>query len=469
MGDVTVGIDIGTTATKAVAADGDGTVVAAARARHGVVVGPGRLEHDAALAWHREVTDAFHEVAAGNTVHGVAVAAMVPSLTAVDAAGCPCGPGLLYGDARGDGTPGESPASSGEAVGFLRWLAVHAPDAGGFWPAQAVANHALCGRAAVDYATAFCAAPLFDGTGWDVDVVRAAGVRTDQLPEVVTDLGPIGRVGQDGPVVGAGTIDALAAQLVAGAEEPGDVLVVLGATLIAWLVVPDWVERPGLWTVPHTAPGLCLVGGASNAGGLFVDWARSVVADAEPVAEPGAGRGRLDPHDVPCWLPYVRGERTPLHRADLRAELSGLHLGHGPSAVHRATYEAPGFVVRRFLDLAGGSSPARRIRAVGGGTRSTAWMEALADVTGLPVEVAAEPDATALGTAFLARCAAGLEADPTDARRWARTGATVDPDPAWAAACDERYQQFVVRTAAATAQRNVVAERLLGLPRDANF
>jgi len=351
--------------------------------------------------------------------------------------------------------PGENPVSSGEALGFLRWLADAVPDAAGFWPAQAVANHALCGRAAVDFATAFCAGSLFDGSTWATDVARAAGASPEQLPGVVADLGPIGSVGAGEALVGAGTVDAWAAQLVAGVDQPGDVLVVLGATLIAWLMVPGWVERPGLWTMPHTTPGTCMVGGASNAGGLFVDWAHRLFV--------GAGRALarddLDPHDVPVWLPYLRGERTPLHRPDLRAELSDLHIGHGPPALHRATYEASGFVLRRFLDLAradgDGSASPRRIVAVGGGVRAQGWVEALADCTNLPVAVAAEPDASALGAAFLARCTAGLETDPADARRWARTAATVEPDPAWLAACDQRYQRFVARTTAAVGEEGL--------------
>ena len=75
--------------------------------------------------------------------------------------------------------------------------------------------------------------------------------------------------------------------------------------------------------------------------------------------------------------------------------------------------------------------PARRIVATGGGTRVDGWVEALADCTGLPVHVCAVPEGGALGAAFLARLAAGLETDMPDAARWARTARIVDPDPAW--------------------------------------
>jgi xylulokinase len=424
MSAVTIGLDIGTTSVKALAVDGSGRVVASARHPHAVTREPRQLAHDADAAWRSGVEKALRRVAVGRDVRGVSVAAMVPSLTAVDAGGRPVAPGLLYGDHRGGEPTAGSPAESGEAAGFLAWLATEHPDAAGFWPAQAVANQALCGRAAIDYATAYCLTPLFDGSCWTTEA--------DRLPDVVADVTEqIGRLGGDGAPVGAGTIDALAAQYVAGADRPGDVLVLLGSTLITWVVTSEWVERPGLWTIPHTAPGLSLVGGASNAGGLFVNWSTGLL---QPGGPPPA------PADVPVWLPYARGERTPLHDPSRRASIHDLHAGHGAEALRRAAYEASGFVVRHIVDLAALS--ARRIVAVGGGTHRREWVAALADTTGLPVDVGAVPDATALGTAFLARCVAGLETSPAEAGRWARTARRVEPDPAWLGHCTHRYQRF---------------------------
>jgi xylulokinase len=428
-----------------VAADDDGAVVASARVAHPLVVpSADHLEHDAGRAWRTGVRRALTEVAevaAGRPIAGVCVAAMVPSMTAVTARGRPVAPGLLYGDARGGG-------DGIEMLGFLRWLAGTAPDARGYWPAQAVANHALCGRGALDSTSAFTAFPLFDGTGWDADLVSSAGASVSQLPDVVSGFDAVGRVDGDGPLLTGGTIDAMGEQLVAGADDDGDVLVILGTTLITWAVSPDWVERDnGVWVIPHTAAGKSLVGGPSNAGGLFLDRVRRLVGrrtidDAAAIA----------PDDVPVWLPYVRGERTPLHRADLRAELHDMSLSHDGASVLRAAHEAAGFVVRHHLDLAAVTPPPRRLVATGGGARSEAWVQALADCTGLPVDVVAVPEGAALGAAFVARCTAGLEEAMTDARRWARVARTVEPRRAWADACDARYERFRALTRAAAAR-----------------
>ncbi|MGH9049654.1 MAG: xylulokinase [Acidimicrobiia bacterium] len=437
MTDVTVGIDIGTTSVKAVAADGDGRVVARARVPHQLrVPAPARLEHDADEAWRRGPRAALDalEIDAGS-VRGVSVAAMVPSLTAVDDAGLPLAPGLLYGDERGRTTSVGSPAESGELLAFLRWLLEHAPAAGGYWPAQAVANHALAGAAVLDTSTAATAAGLLDWStgGWDAQAVRATGISTAQLPRLVPTGHEAGRVGGDGPPLASGCIDALAEQLVAGADDDGDVLVILGTTLIVWVVTERTDEVPGYWTIPHTAAGKMLVGGPSNAGGLFLDWVGRLLA---------AGDAPTDPAAVPVWAPYPRGERVPFHDPARRAVVHDLDLTHDAGALRRAAYEASGFCARRIIEAAGVAP--RRIVATGGGTRVDEWVQALADATGLPVDCVAVPEGGALGSAWLARIAAGLE-DPmamTDGRRWARTGRRVEPDPRWHAAAAERYERF---------------------------
>ena len=429
---VTVGIDIGTSSVKAVAADPDGNVVASARIPHAFSVpAPLQFEHDAQTAWFDGPRAALDALGAVDAV-GVAVAAMVPSLTAVDGAGNPCAPGLLYGDERGSGGAG-NPVESGEFGRFLGWLASEVPAARGFWPAQAVANFALCGEPVLSTTAAALAYPLFNWVGWDEPALESLGVRLEQMPS----LAPSGTVasevtGRPGCVLEGGTIDAMGEQIVAGADNDGDVLVICGTTLIVWCVTPELAEVPGYFPMPHTTKGKFLVGGPSNAGGLFLDWARRLLRDSEPATDPGR---------VPVWVPYPRGERTPLNDSSRRAQLVDLDLTHGPAEVRRATFEAAGFVTRRMIEAS--PTPARRIVATGGGVRVDEWVQCLADCTGLPVDIVAVPEGAALGAAFLARVAAGLEKSTAEAARWARRARTVEPDPAWITPVADRYARFL--------------------------
>ena len=470
MDELTVGIDIGTTSVKAVAADEHGSVLARARIPHRVVApDPSRFEHDPQQAWIDGVLAAWNSVRgeAGRPVAAVTVSAMVPSLCGVAAAGVPVTPGLLYGDARGrtqaDGAEAASEARSGpsdlvadagveafvdddsgpgtdaregspegEAVGFARWLA-GCDGVEALWPAQAVANHALCGVAAIDSSTAMAMAPMSDGQGWAPDLLDELDMAPGQFPAISPGAAAIGQ--RDGALVSAGSIDALGEQFVAPFGDVGDVLVMCGTTLLPWVLTDQWIEVEGLWTFPSARAGLMAVGGASNAGGLFIDRVRTLVGD-RPAEELLA----LGPDDLPVWLPYPRGERTPLHDPDRRAELLDLHVGHGPAHVLMAAYEAAGFVVRHHIDRSG--LPVERIAAVGGGIQSPAWMQTLADTTGLAVDVAAEPYGAALGAAYHSRVTAGLESDTSQARRWSRVSHRVEPRTDHVDAAERRYHRF---------------------------
>lgn len=439
MSEVTVGIDIGTGSVKAVAADADGTVVAWARVPHELQIpAPNRMQHDADEAWRRGPRRALEQLGDVDA-RAVSVAAMVPSLTAVDGDGVPRMPGLLYGDERGRSATATRgmPTESGELLEFLKWFRDEYPEAKGFWPAQAVANHALSGDAVLDTSTATTAYPLFDWTGWDDNLAAELGITTPQLPRLVPTAWECGRVdGLDGPVLASGCIDALAEQIVAGADDDGDVIVILGTTLILWGVTSSETTPAGLFSIPHTTPGKMLVGGPSNAGGLFVNWATSWLAEAAGPADPGR---------VPVWAPYPRGERVPYQDHLLRGTVGRLDLTHDASALRRSVLEATGFVARRMLDAArdAGVLQPRRIIATGGGIRNEEWVQTLADCTGLPVDCVAVPEGGALGSAFLARMALGLEKQMVDASRWARIGRRVEPDPAWVGAVADRYDEFL--------------------------
>jgi sugar (pentulose or hexulose) kinase len=245
-------------------------------------------------------------------------------------------------------------------------------------------------------------------------------------------------------VLAPGGVDVMTEQITAGVSRPGEAHIMCGTTLLTWAVMPDNGDVPGLWRFPHLRPGLCLLGGPSNAGGLFLGWARGLLAGPRS-SRRGPGGSGLHPDRVPLWTPYVRGERIPLHDTSLRASLHGLDLTHDASALLRAAYEAAGFVARRILDMAGCAPD--RIVATGGGIRDSAWMQALADCIGVPVIRAAVPEGAALGMAWMARMAAGLESSLDDAARWSRPGRTVYPDGPWARACARRYEQFLILTA----------------------
>ncbi len=329
---------------------------------------------------------------------------------------------------------------------MLAWAVGERPGAMGYWNCQAMATHALTGVPAVDQATATSFGGLYDGGRWDKRALDDLGVDEAQLP-VVGGMGQgLGTVPDSPTVFAGGSIDAFCEQIVAGANQPGDVLVIFGATLIAWVVAEAWRDVPGLTTLPNMVAGQVMIGGPSNAGALFADWAGRLTG--RPARKPASAYlpdapetpREGSPSQIPVWLPYLRGERTPFHDPSLRSSLHGLDIAQGPESLVRAAHEASGFVIRRIIERSG--FPTRRIVATGGGSRSVPWMQAVADATGLPVDTVAVSEGAALGAAFLARMATGIERSFDGADAWSRVGRRIEPDAAWATAASRRFEQF---------------------------
>ena len=219
------------------------------------------------------------------------------------------------------------------------------------------------------------------------------------MPRVAGPGVAVGQVRGSDAVLAAGAIDAVCEQMVAGANRDGDVLVLCGTTLIVWATIPEWREVAGLWTIPHTAAGKCQIGGASNAGGLFLNWVDRLVGRV--IRRPSIPAG------------YRCGRRTCA--ASARPTTIRTVGRCSTDSISRTTPRrcaAP--PTKRPASLCASSSSwvARRWPASwrpAGEPASSHGCRAIADATGHPVEVSGVPEGAALGAAFLGRMAAGLE------------------------------------------------------------
>jgi xylulokinase len=272
--------------------------------------------------------------------------------------------------------------------------------------------------------------PLWARLGLPLDLLpplfepqARAGLVQAGLPE------PLDRLA--GRPVFVGSMDAWLAAVGLGALDPGQAFDVSGTSEVLGLVTARPVEAPGLVTLPWGQDRF-QIGGPSQAGADCLAWLAEATGRevAELSAEAAAAPSSAEPL---LFLPYLRGERTPLWEPDARGLFVGLSRSHGRADLTRAVVEGVALANRQVLSLAEGAAgaPAAEIRLGGGAARSALWAQVKADVLGRPVLRTACPEAGLLGAAMVALAGLGEFDDLAQAvAAMVQIEAVHDPDPA---------------------------------------
>ncbi len=270
---------------------------------------------------------------------------------------------------------------------------------------------------------------------WSDDVLDALEVPREWLPPV----------SESTEIAGAG--DQQAAALGVGVIETGIVSVVLGTSGVVLASLPTYAHdsqgrvHAFCHAVPETweAMGVML-----NAAGSL-RWFRDALAPAASFEELTAEAESWCPGaEGLSFLPYLQGERTPHVDPDARGAFTGLSLRHDRGALVRAVLEGVAYGLRDSLELLRelGVAPEKG-RVSGGGARSRLWLEVVASVLGLPVELTVVEEGSAYGAALLAGVKHGTFADAQEAvSACVRVRESVEPNPGWAAAYEEGYARF---------------------------
>ncbi len=457
MQDVVVGLDSGTTSTKAVAAGVDGVVRAVGRsARYRLAVPqPGRAELDPARlqqAAREALDDVARQLEGEHRVVGVCLSSAMHGLVARDADGSPRGPLLTWADARAGEqaqrlrreAPGLHartltplhPMSPLAKLVHLREQGVTAPRWGGV--KELLLDVVVPGSGVVDLSTA-SSSGLYDAAGqrWDPEALERAGVRADQLDRVVPTTQVVGGLAPGlglpaGTPVVVGATDGPLANLGVGAVAPGVVAVSLGTSGALRVVRPEpGVDPEGRLFCYALTGDRWVVGGAVNNGGSAVRWAGDALGEqdldvllAEAAGVPPLADGLL------C-LPYLLGERAPWWRSGLSGAFLGLRRDHTRAHLVRAVVEG----VCQQLALVRDSLPddVVEVRATGGALASPLWREVLAAALDLPVRVADSPEGSGLGACLLGWHALGGLPDLDAAAALVRVDVPLPPDAAVAA------------------------------------
>lgn len=482
--EVYLGVDVGTSGCRTIAVDRDGRTLATAERSHRLITpGPGQVEQDPA-AWVDGALSTLGEVCASGAfdparIRGIGVSGQGWAAVPVDEDGAILAHTPIWMDTRAqpicdsllERVSGATilalagnRLSPNYSTAKVLWLREHHPQTYArtrwFLQANSVVVLALTGRATQDHS---------QGYGWHVIDVATGGVDTamasrlgidpDLIPEPVEPSQVVGEVTEAaaratgvpaGTPVVAGGLDAACCTLGAGVHRAGETQEQggqAGGMSIA-LLAPVHDER--LILSRHVIPGVWLLQGGTAAGSASLAWITRVVGEAERQASVAAGTGVYEEvGDLATtspvgagglvFLPYLAGERSPLWDPDASGAFVGLRLDTGRADMYRAVMEGVAMALRHNLEVAtGAGAGSTELVATGGAARSPLWLQIKADVTGLPVVVGAQADATPLGAAMLAAMGVDDRTVPDLMDGWVRRGATYHPDPA----AHERYGQL---------------------------
>jgi xylulokinase len=490
-----LGIDLGSTGCKVVAFSAAGEPIGTAYREYDASARrPGWAELDAGAVWG-EVMACLREVVAAtkaDPVKALCVSSLGEAVVPVSRGRRIMGPSILNWDVRGEEyveglrqrvSEGELYAINGNTLGNhysltkILWVRDHDR---ALWDAADLFLHwsgfvsfMLGAEPHVDYSLANRTL-LFDihAQGWSERLLDSAGLDAGKLPPPVAPCSEVGAVSDAvardvglprGVRIVAGAHDQCSNAVGCGVTEPGLAMYGMGTFLCIVPVYPapavhgataerrDTMRSRGLNTEHHAAPGR-FVSFIYNQGGSLVKWYRDTFAAAERRAAAAGGRDVYPelfaelpegPSSV-LVLPHFTVTGPPRFIADSAGVVVGLTLGTARGDILKGIVEGSTYYLKECVDgLPAVGIDVTSYRAVGGGSKSDAWVQLSADVLDRPFLRPRVTEAGALGAAIMAATGTGAFAGLDEgARAMVRTGREFTPDRARHAAYAERFAQY---------------------------
>lgn len=460
---IVLGLDVGTSGTKAVAVNAQGEVIASALVEYPLLSPkPNWAEQDPA-EWKKAAFEALTQLAhdpavAPAEVKALGLTGQMHGSVFLDADKKVLRNALLWCDQRTTAQcdyinekVGEdrliemvcNPALTGFTAPKILWLRDNEPEiyervATVLLPKDYI-RYELTGEFATDVADA-SGTLLFDvkhRTWHDelmgmLDIPRSFMPKSFEGPEVTGELTTAAAEATGLPAgipVIAGGGDQAAGGIGCGIVRTGVISAALGTSGVVFAFADDVTLDPQgrVHTFCHSVPGKWHVMGVMLSAGGSLRWYRDVFCQEEIAQGKASGR---DPYEFITeaaatiepgaegltFLPYLTGERTPHKDPYAKGAFIGLSLRHTKAHMARAVLEGVAFGMRDSLDIVREMGvPVHEVRASGGGARSSVWRQIQADINQAPLVTINVDEGPAYGAALLGTVAAGMHASVEEA------------------------------------------------------
>jgi xylulokinase len=288
---------------------------------------------------------------------------------------------------------------------------------------------------------------------WSPALLDACGLGLDRMPALAEGSEAAGELRGElaskwgmrpGIVVAGGAGDNAASAVGMGTVKGGDAFVSLGTSGVLFAATDRFSPRPesAVHAFCHALPAMWHQMGVILSATDAVNWLATVTGTGAGELVDALG-GDLQPPSVVTFLPYLSGERTPHNDARIRGAFKGIEHASDQRVLTHAVLEGITFALRdNMAALASAGTHLTSLLAVGGGSRSTYWLEMIATVLGVPVQMPKEGD---FGAAFGAARLGMLASQGSDWRDICtppRIARTFEPVRHLTGPYDEAYQRF---------------------------
>lgn len=438
-----IGLDVGTTNTKAILFDDTGKTWASAKAGYSLdQPKPGYAEQNpqAVLAAVKQTiqTVSHQAQAAGWPIEALAISTAMHSVMLLDQDKKPLTPVITWADNRSAAVAAEWQQGPQAAVIYqrtgtpvhpmtplckLRWFQQHQAQL--YQAAQYIGDlkSYLCWQLAHQFVidTSLASATGFynwQQATWDATLLEMLALTPAQLPKIVAitqqlpltkaaaqELGlPVGL-----PIV-VGASDGALSNLGLAASQPDQIALTIGTSGAVRMISPKpHLDPEGRLFCYQLRQNQWLIGGPVNNGGLIMQWAEqnlaaaattNVEADYSPLWEK-ASESPAGAHGL-LFYPYLNGERAPLWDATATGSFLGLTQRHQRADILRSVLEGVtlnlSVVYQQIIALTG---PVTTIHAAGGFARSQLWCQLVADIFAQNVVIPTQVESSSLGAAIV--------------------------------------------------------------------
>lgn len=410
----------------------------------------------------------------------VSFSAQMNSCLPVDREGKPLRRAMIWADQRADREAGEIAErvgldtvyrttghrlSASYGIAKMAWFKRNEPDlyrrTAKFILPKDYLVFRLTGRLVSDYSDASHLACLnLQDLTWSEDILRAATIEGNKMPELLRSIDPAGAVSREasaccglaeGTMVVLGGGDGACATAGAGISRPGQTYCSLGTS--AWILTlfekPYLDPQKRIFNLMYLDGRQAMSLGASQAAGLSLSWAvDTLFSEFKDTSEVYRNLDKLV-GDVPAgsegllFLPYLLGERSPWWNPGATGCFVGLRPVHRREALLRAVLEGVGHTLKLILDALGEGCDISELSVIGGGARNRAWLQILADIWQKPVQVPRLLQyAASAGAAICAGVGAGVLKGLDDAGNFNPNLETLQPNPGQAATYAGALKRF---------------------------